>query len=122
MNICEVVGCNNPGQRHHIVYRSHGGLDINLNYKYLCAEHHNCGPNSPHLNRKVDLMYKMEIQEKYYKLFEGEPKGYTIAQIAKAIGYDKNRLEKRFKAVPCRAGLYKQEDIVRALMGGKIYL
>ena len=38
MEICEVKGCNQPGQRHHIVFRSQGGLDFKLNYKYLCPD------------------------------------------------------------------------------------
>ena len=40
MQPCEVPGCNLPGQRHHIVFRSQGGLDIPMNFKYLCPEHH----------------------------------------------------------------------------------
>lgn len=46
MEICEVPGCGKPGQRHHIVFRSQGGLDIPVNYKYLCPEHHT-GNESP---------------------------------------------------------------------------
>ena len=45
MEQCEVLGCNLPGQRHHIVFRSQGGLDIPINFKYLCPEHHT-GKNS----------------------------------------------------------------------------
>lgn len=116
---CEVEGCCKKGQKHHIVFRSQGGLDINLNYKYLCAEHHNMGNRSPHLNREIDLTYKLELQEKYYKIFYWPQ--YTIGQIAELIGYNKNRLEKRFKSVPSRAGIYIKEDIIRFLMGGKLY-
>ena len=50
MKICEVKGCNQPGQRHHIVFRSQGGLDFKLNYKYLCPEHHT-GNESPQKER-----------------------------------------------------------------------
>ena len=93
MEICEVKGCNHPGQRHHIVFRSQGGLDFKLNYKYLCPEHHT-GNESPHKKKEIDLKYKREMQMELLALF--------------------------FK-VPNAAGLYKREDIVRALMGDRTY-
>lgn len=119
MRQCEVEGCTCAAQRHHIVFRSQGGLDIELNYKDLCAIHHNMSRQGPHQNREIDLKYKRELQDQYFKLFTEE--SYIISEIAELIGYNKNRLEKRFKAVPQRAGRYKREDIIRALMGGKLY-
>lgn len=118
MEPCEVLGCKLPGQRHHIVFRSQGGLDIPMNFKYLCPEHHT-GKESPHGSRVIDLQYKKEEQDKLFKLFTEET--YTIKQIADLIGYDKKRLEKRFRKVPSRAGSYEREDIIRALMGGRLY-
>lgn len=118
MEPCEVQGCRLPGQRHHIVFRSQGGLDIPVNFKYLCAEHHT-GKESPHRNRTIDLMYKKQMQKRLFALFPEE--NYTIKQIAENIRYDKRRLERRFSKVTNRAGLYTKEDIVRALMGGRLY-
>ena len=118
MEQCEVLGCNLPGQRHHIVYRSQGGLDIPINFKYLCPEHHT-GKNSPHGSRAVDLKYKAEEQEKLFSIFTEET--YTIKQIIQMIGHDKKRLEKKFEKVRNCAGSYAREDIIRALMGGKLY-
>lgn len=118
MEPCEVLGCKLPGQKHHIVFRSQGGLDIPMNFKYLCPEHHT-GKNSPHGNRAVDLKYKAEEQKKLFAIFTEET--YTIKQIAELIGYDKKRLEKRFAKVRSRAGSYEREDIIRALMGGRLY-
>ena len=46
---------------------------------------------------------------------------YQIKEIEEIIGYDRNRLEKKFKSVPCRASEYAVEDIVRKLCGGKLY-
>ena len=66
MHVCEVKGCKCQGQRHHIIFRSQGGLDIDLNYKYLCAEHHNMGNCSPHMSREVDIGYKIELQSKVH--------------------------------------------------------
>lgn len=119
MQICEVEGCKCIGQRHHIVFRSQGGLDIELNYKYLCAEHHNMGNSSPHMSREIDVGYKIELQRKFYKLFHEAR--YTIGEIAELLGCQQKILEKRFKAVPNHAGMYEKEDVIRALMGGKLY-
>ena len=119
MHVCEVKGCKCQGQRHHIIFRSQGGLDIDLNYKYLCAEHHNMGNCSPHMSREVDIGYKIELQRKLYQLFRKAR--YTIEEIAELLDCRKKTLEKRFKAVPNHAGMYGKEDVIRALMGGKLY-
>lgn len=92
MQICEVEGCKCRGQRHHIVFRSQGGLDIDLNYKYLCAEHHNMGNCSPHMSREIDIGYKIELQRKFYRLFHEAR--YTIGEIAELLGCQKKTLEK----------------------------
>ena len=80
---------------------------------------HHTGNDSPHKNKTIDLKYKIEQQEKLFKIFSES--SYTIKQIAELIGYDKARIEKRFRKVPSRAGQYEREDIIRALMGGRLY-
>lgn len=107
------------GQKHHVVFRSQGGLNISSNYRYLCIKHHSDGKEAVHNNREFDLRLKREVQAEYEQMFcESE---YTVEQIAKEINYNKARLVKRMKAVPQRAGQYKREDIIRFLMGGKLY-
>lgn len=118
MEICEVKGCNQPGQRHHIVFRSQGGLDFKLNYKYLCPEHHT-GNESPHKKKEIDLKYKREMQMELFALFFEDT--YTLKEIKELIGHNLKGIEKRFKKVSNVAGVYKREDIVRALMGGRLY-
>ena len=119
MEQCQVIGCNCPGQKHHVVFRSQGGLNISTNYRYLCIRHHSDGKEAVHNNREFDLRLKREVQAEYERMFTEEE--YTIEQIAKAITYNKARLEKKMKTVPQRAGRYKREDIIRFLMGGKLY-
>lgn len=115
---CEVCG-KAFAEKHHVIYRSQGGLDIKVNFTWLCEEHHR-GNSSPHKNRKIDLVYKRQVQEKLFDMFS-KKEVYQIKEIAEIIGYDRNRLEKKFKSVPCRAGEYAVEDIVRKLCGGKLY-
>lgn len=106
---CEYPGCRKPGQKHHIVFRSQGGMNINVNYKYLCAEHHTGSKAAVHNNREYDLQLKREMQNRLFKIFNHDT--YLIDEIA----------EKRFKTVSQMSGRYKREDIVRHLMGDRLY-
>lgn len=119
MQPCEFPGCMEPGYGHHIVFKAQGGLNIPLNYKYLCSEHHNIGKESPHKSREIDLQYKKELQERYMRLFKDEK--YTFAEICKKLRCRERMLEKAFKCVPAQGESYQREDIIRTLMGGKIY-
>lgn len=115
---CQV--CGRPhAEKHHIVFKSQGGLDIKINYKWLCYEHHR-GNDGPHMNHSTDMRYKCELQERLFEVL-AKKEEYQIKEVAALIGYDKNRLEKKFRDVENHCGEYKTEDIVRKLMGGKIY-
>ncbi len=105
---------------HHIVFRSQKGLDFPLNLIKLTYEEHE-GPGGPHHNKIVDNIYKKDLQDRLYKIFTGE--GYTVEEIAKLLGRPKavKYFEKHFRYVPSAAGVYKPEDIIRRLMGGKLY-
>lgn len=118
MGVCEV--CGSPYiERHHIVFRSQGGLDFELNLKDLCVEDHK-GNKSPHKDRRTDLKYKRELQEKLFNIFtEGE---YSIPEISEAIGCKQKDVERRFKTVLLNhSGYYDSETVVRVLMGGRLY-
>jgi hypothetical protein len=105
--------------KHHIVFRSQGGLNFDLNLIDLTYEQHE-GPEGPHHNKLVDNILKKQLQDRLFEIFRDD-KGYTIEQIAKALGKSAKYFEKHFRTVPSAAGIYKPEDIVRKLMGGKIY-
>jgi DNA-binding CsgD family transcriptional regulator len=104
--------------KHHIVFRSQGGLDFRLNLINLTYEQHE-GNNGPHRNRKVDLILKTDLQDQLYKIFSKDE--YTINEIAERLEKSVKYIEKHFRSVPRAAGLYKREDLIRKLMGGKIY-
>lgn len=104
--------------KHHIVFRSQGGLDYDLNYKFLTYEEHE-GPEGPHQNRAVDLCYKIELQRKLGNLF---PEGtYTIKDLVDKLGRTKRYWEKQFKRELPIGGPWESEKIIRKLMGGKRY-
>lgn len=115
---CEICG-KEPAERHHIVFKSQGGLDIDVNFIYLCPEHHR-GPEGPHMCKKTDLMYKQIEQEKLFKMF-GAKATFKIKEISGIIRHDKKRLERKFVKVKNHCGEYAAVDIVRALMGGRLY-
>ncbi|MBU5331436.1 HNH endonuclease [Anaerocolumna aminovalerica] len=104
--------------RHHIVFRSQGGLDFNLNFAHLTYEEHE-GNDGPHLNRERDLELKTDLQEELFELFKED--SYTIEEISRLLGKSKRYFEKHFKRVPMAAGRYKREEIIKKLMGGKFY-
>ena len=118
MGVYEVCGSPNA-ERHHIVFRSQGGLDFELNFKDLCAVDHK-GDGSPHKDRRTDLKYKRELQEKLFNIFVDVE--YSITEISEAIGCKKKDVERRFKtAWPNIRGNYDRETVVRVLMGGRLY-
>ena len=78
---CEI--CGNKADIHHIVHRSEGGFDIEINYKYLCALHHR-GKNGPHQNQFVDLQYKVDMQIKLYSILPKEY--YSPKEILSFVG------------------------------------
>lgn len=105
--------------KHHIVFRSQGGLDFDLNLIEMTMEEHE-GDAGPHRNREKDLVLKKELQSKLFKLFPVAGV-FTIEEISEKLGRTKRYFEPHFRKVPCQNGLYRSEDIVRKLMGGKLY-
>ena len=54
--------------KHHIVFRSQGGLDFGLNLIELTQEEHE-GDDGPHKNRVRDLELKKRLQNQLVELF-----------------------------------------------------
>lgn len=113
---CEI--CGKLADKHHIVYRSQGGVDFPLNFKYLCSEHHR-GKNGPHKSRKIDLEYKLELQYKLQKLLYKE--FYTLDELVKLIQINKGMLKKLLREYKLYKEGYKSVDVIFRLMGRKKY-
>ena len=110
-------------ERHHIIFRSHGGQDYDLNLICLPMAFHT-GPNGPHKNREIDLVLKLCLQDKLYEIFS--QKYYDLKDIIRILEPHNKKsciaLEKQIKKENiCTPKGYRREDIVRTLMGGKIY-
>ncbi|MFL0196683.1 HNH endonuclease [Clostridium sp. WILCCON 0269] len=113
---CQI--CGKPADKHHIVYRSQGGLDFPLNFKYLCSEHHR-GKNGPHKNKKIDLEYKLQMQQKLDTLLC--KKFYTLDELVTLLQINKGMLKKLLKDYKLYKEGYQSFDIIYKLMGNKRY-
>ncbi|SHJ33277.1 hypothetical protein SAMN05444401_2798 [Clostridium amylolyticum] len=116
MNLCDV--CGNKADKHHIIYKSQGGLDYPLNYKYLCANHHR-GREGPHKNNKVDLQYKLELQNKLQTILCNSY--YTFDELINLLNISKNLLKRLSKNLKLHKEGYKSSEIIYLLMGRKVY-
>lgn len=113
---CEI--CGKQADKHHIVYRSQGGVDFPINFRYLCSEHHR-GKNGPHKNRRLDLEYKLEMQKNLEELLYKEY--YTIEELSFLLEINKGMLKKLLKDYKLYKEGYKRADIIYRLMGKKLY-
>ena len=116
MFFCEI--CNKPADIHHIVHRSEGGLDIEINYKYLCNEHHR-GKSGPHNSIEIDLKYKLELQKELLNLLDKN--FYTIKELSNTLNFSLNVAKRITKDLRLYKEGYKKEDIILYLMGGTLY-
>lgn len=110
--------CKKDADIHHIVHRSEGGLDFELNYKYLCPYHHR-GKKGPHKDKFVDLKYKLEMQQKLELILTKDY--YTLDEIHTLLHIKKNQLKKLSKNLKLYKEGYLKKDIIFELMGRKIY-
>ena len=116
MFFCEI--CNKEADIHHIVHKSEGGLDIDLNYKYLCEEHHR-GKNGPHRSLEVDIKYKIEMQNKLYKILSKD--FYSSKELSIILNASINIIKRITKNLKQYKEGFKKEDIIRSIMGGTLY-
>lgn len=116
MEDCEI--CGRAAEKHHIIFKSQGGLDFPLNFKYLCFEDHK-GNKGPHCCRKTDLSYKVELQRKLEVLLN--KKYYTENEIRKLIGLNKKQADMIFRKFKIYPEGFSRNEILMRLMGGRLY-
>lgn len=113
---CEI--CNAPADIHHIVHRSEGGFDIELNYKYLCPYHHR-GKYGPHHSKEIDLRYKIDLQNKLYEILTKDY--YYFKELSQILNIPNNTLKRITKDLRLYKEGYKKSDIIFKIMGNKFY-
>lgn len=116
MSLCEI--CNAEADIHHIVHRSEGGFDVEINYKYLCSLHHR-GKYGPHQSQEVDLRYKLDLQNKLFDILKKDY--YSFKELALKLNIPKNTLKRITKNLKLYKEGYKRSDVIFKIMGGKSY-
>lgn len=120
MKQCEI--CGRPAEEHHIVFRLKASYMVNveINKKLLYAEHHK-GNDGPHLNRKTDLKYKLELQKKLFELFKKEH--YKAIEIKELLGLTELGMFNFIRRLdPVGDKGFSKIDIVMRCMGGQLYV
>lgn len=105
-------------ERHHIIFRSQGGLDFPLNYVYLTPEEHK-GNEGPHQNRQRDLQLKREMQSSLQR--ELTKAHYSIKELIEILHLKPGQAKKICRKFTYHPEGYSRDEIIRRLMGGKIY-
>ena len=101
-----------------MIFKSQGGLDFELNYKYLSSENHR-GHYGPHKNRKIDLIYKRELQQELENILTKDY--YNIAELIELLGLREKQANRAFRKLLKVNGIEREEVIFR-LMGNRFYL
>lgn len=116
MSLCEI--CNAQADIHHIVHRSEGGFDIELNYKYLCPYHHR-GKFGPHHCKEVDIRYKLDLQNKLFDILKKDY--YSFKDLSLNLNIPKNTLKRITRDLKLYKEGYKKSDVILKIMGGQLY-
>jgi len=114
--MCEV--CGKPADKHHIVYKSQGGIEFPLNFRYLCSKHHR-GEMGPHKNRRLDLEYKLNMQRQLEEILINE--FYPIEELELLLNINKGIIKRLFTKYKLNDKGFKKKDIIFRLMGLKQY-
>ncbi|QUH21094.1 HNH endonuclease [Alkaliphilus sp. B6464] len=114
---CQICGKGNA-EKHHIIFKSQGGKNFLLNYKYLCPDHHR-GNISPHKNKQIDIEYKEELQKELEELLTKDH--YRLEELINLLGMQKVEAKKTFKHLKQYTEGYNNREIVFRLLGDKFY-
>lgn len=106
-------------EKHHIIFKSQGGLDFPLNYKYLTAEDHR-GNESPHMNRSIDLKYKEQLERDLRHVLEDTH--YSTEEVIQILELKPKQAYKAFKQISKTSKGMDKEDIIFRLLGSRYYL
>ena len=121
-NVCYECGML-ATELHHIMFRSQMKQleNCKLNFVYLCPECHR-GTNGVHgkNGHKLDKKYKLMFQNKLEILFSN--KLLTKEDIKETLGINDKPTDSLCKLIKSEKGMFCREDVIRALMNGKLIL
>jgi len=120
----ECAICYKPNsESHHIVFRSQcKPLEhCKKNQIYLCPDHHR-GKMGVHgkYGHELDLKLKLEFQGWLEETFPLNR--YTLEEIRKKLDISQNAVRSLSKLMNIDKGAYNRQEIIRACMGGHVYI
>lgn len=117
---CEECGSNQV-ELHHIIFRSQASYmsNIKVNFKFLCPSHHR-GNASPHMDRSLDIKYKLELQAKLFSLFK-DKEYWTEKEIKDKLDCTSLEVKRITKKLLLSDEGYKKLDLIIRLMGNRLY-
>lgn len=92
-------------------------MDFELNYKKLTPEQHR-GNDGPHMCRETDLRYKQELQDKLEQRLDKDY--YQTDELVRLLGLKRKQATKAFRWLNHGKGITR-EDVIRRLMGNRLY-
>lgn len=120
--ICIECGRHGATQEHHIVLKSQASYmrDVKMNIIELCLMHHTNSPTGIHHNEELNLKYKLILQNKLFEIF-GDKKHFSKEEIQSRLECSKFDLTLICKKLCLYRFGYEREQLVRRLMGGRLY-
>lgn len=106
-------------EKHHIIFKSQGGIDFPLNFIYLSSEDHR-GKYGPHMTRSIDLQYKKRLEHNLRLTLKKET--YTVAELISMLELKPKQAYKAFRQVKGSNGKMNKEDVVFKLLGERYYI
>ena len=109
--------CNTKAGKHHIIFRGNKSIIVYLpiNEIYLCNKCH----KKIHSNKSMDNRYKCLLQKRLEKLFPEQYYSLEEIKTLLKLNYIQTKmLEKHVKSDP---NGYNSSDVIKYLLGGKLY-
>lgn len=124
IKLCEICGSNHLVETHHIIKRKQAKYleNCKLNLINLCWDHHK-GTYGVHgkYGHALDQKLKADLQRNFETIF-GYKEEFTREDIRKHLGISQGDVNKLCRTLKSQGGIFYQEDIIRACMGGKLVI
>jgi hypothetical protein len=124
IKLCEICGSNHLVETHHIIKRKQAKYleNCKLILKDLCWEHHK-GTYGVHgkYGHALDQKLKADLQRDFETIF-GYKEEFTREDIRKLLEISVDDVNKLCRTLKSHRGVFYQEDIIRAAMGGKLII
>ena len=121
---CKNCGSTKQLEKHHRVFRSQCKPLTHCKYNivYLCQDCHRNKPYAIHnkYGHELDLKLKLEFQQWLEETFYQER--YMLEEIRKKLDISQNAVRSLSKLMNIDKGAYNRQEIIRACMGGHVYI